>query len=70
MTHLTAVPTLGSADAARDTMGQLYARQIASAVLAKDPDERRMIVVGLGLAKVDLDRERFFAILELVLRCI
>ncbi|KAI9813768.1 MAG: hypothetical protein M1827_003558 [Pycnora praestabilis] len=70
MPHLTPTTILGGTVPERETMGQLYATQIASAIATKNPEENRMVVVGLGLGKVDTDREAFFDILELVLQCI
>jgi proteasome assembly chaperone 3 len=51
-------------------MGQLYASQIASAITAKNAEETRTLVLGLGLgteAGVEADRETFLKIIELVL---
>ncbi len=61
---------LGGADSDRDMMGQLYGTQIASAVATKNPEDTRVVVVGLGLSKIEADRETFLDIMELVLRCI
>ncbi|KAI9718882.1 MAG: hypothetical protein M1812_003766 [Candelaria pacifica] len=68
MPHLTPTTILGGTVPERETMGQLYATQIASSISTKNPDENRMIVVGLGLGKVEGDRETFFDIIELVLQ--
>ena len=54
-------------------MGQLYASQIASAITAKNPEETRTLVLGLGLGKeagVEADRETFLKLVELVLEII
>lgn len=51
-------------------MGQLYARQIGSAILTKTPNEKRPLLVGLGLASAEADRDVFFAIVDLVLQCL
>lgn len=51
-------------------MGQLYATQIASSIATKNPEENRMVVVGLGLGKIEGDRETFFDIIELALQCL
>lgn len=53
-----------------EMIGQLYARQIASAILSKTPNERRALVVGLGLLSVEADRDVFFAVVDLVLQCL
>jgi proteasome assembly chaperone 3 len=64
-THLTPKTLLGGGGEGRETLGQLYAAQIASHVSLKYPDDRRILVLGLGLNKVDLDREAFFDLLDL-----
>jgi proteasome assembly chaperone 3 len=54
-------------------LGHLYASQIANAITTKNPDENRTLVLGLGLGKdaaVEMDREAFFKIVDLVLQCI
>lgn len=75
--QLTATTLLGGTIPELDTLGQLCATQIASAIATKDPKERRMVVVGLGLEKdmamracggVDVGREGFAEIVGLVLR--
>lgn len=67
---LTATTVLGGHAPGYDTVGQLYARQIASAIATKTPNEKRLLVVGLGLDSADIDRDVFFAIIDLVLQCI
>lgn len=47
-------------------MGQLYAVQIASHIVRRDPEERRTLVVGLGIQKFKPDREAFFDVIELI----
>jgi len=49
-------------------MGQLYASQIASLITAKNGEESRSLMLGLGLAKVNLSRDTFLEILDLVTR--
>jgi proteasome assembly chaperone 3 len=70
MSRLMATSLLGGRAPGHETIGQLYARQIASAIATKTPDEKRLLVVGLGLESVEADREVFFAIIDLVLQCI
>ncbi|KAL2002503.1 hypothetical protein VTN02DRAFT_6638 [Thermoascus thermophilus] len=70
MTGLTAVSLLGGHAPGHDTIGQLYARQIASAIAMKRPSEKRLLVIGLGLETAEADRDVFFAIIDLVLQCI
>ncbi|PYI10786.1 hypothetical protein BO78DRAFT_304771 [Aspergillus sclerotiicarbonarius CBS 121057] len=68
--NLTATSLLGGRAPGHDIVGQLYARQIASAIVTKTPGEKRMLVVGLGLETADADRDVFFAIIDLVLQCL
>ena len=70
ITNLTATTLLGGHAPGQDIVGQLYARQIASAIATKAPDEKRLLVVGLGLKTANADRDVFFAIVDLVLQCI
>ncbi|OCL12915.1 hypothetical protein AOQ84DRAFT_284129 [Glonium stellatum] len=76
LSQLTATTILGGTIPEIDTLGQLCATQIASAIATKDPRERRMVVVGLGLEKdmakrtiggTQEAREGFSEILGLVL---
>ncbi|KAG9249130.1 hypothetical protein BJ878DRAFT_411316 [Calycina marina] len=64
--HLTPKTLLGAGGDQRETVGHLYATQIASTIATKNPEETRTVVVGLGLQKVDLERETFFDLLELL----
>jgi proteasome assembly chaperone 3 len=68
--HLTPKNLLGAGGEQRETMGHLYASQIASIIATRSPEEMRTIVVGLGLQKVDMDREAFFDLLELIQKII
>ena len=70
ISNLTATSVLGGRVPGQETIGQLYARQIASAIVTKSPDENRLLVVGLGLDTAEADRDVFFGIIELVLRCV
>ncbi|KAF4931268.1 hypothetical protein CGCVW01_v000496 [Colletotrichum viniferum] len=64
--HLTPKTLLGGGGDERETLGQLYAAQIASLISTRDPEDRRTLVLGLGLNKVDTEREAFFDTVELV----
>ncbi|KAI1824771.1 hypothetical protein F4861DRAFT_234702 [Xylaria intraflava] len=66
MSHLTARTLLGGGGEQREELAQLYAVQIASYLARRDSDERRTVVVGLGLQKLRPDREAFFDVLELI----
>lgn len=68
--NLTATSVLGGRVPGQETIGQLYARQIASAIVTKSPDENRLLIVGLGLDTAEADRNVFFGIIELVLQCV
>jgi proteasome assembly chaperone 3 len=65
-THLTPKTLLGGGSEERETLGQLYASQIASFLTLRDPDEKRTLLLGLGLEKVERNSEAFFDIIELV----
>jgi proteasome assembly chaperone 3 len=76
LSQLTATTVLGGMIPELDTLGQLCATQIASAIATKDPRERRMLVLGLGLEKdiakrtsggSEGAREEFAEIVNLVL---
>ncbi|KYK61557.1 hypothetical protein DCS_02699 [Drechmeria coniospora] len=64
-THLTPRTLVGGGGDDRETFGQLYAAQIASRLSLKSPDDRRILVLGLGLAKFETEREAFFDLFEL-----
>ncbi|KLU92835.1 hypothetical protein MAPG_11797 [Magnaporthiopsis poae ATCC 64411] len=64
--HLTATTLLGAGNDDRETIGHLYAAQIANFMSLKNPDEKRTLILGLGLRKAEADRETFFDVLELV----
>ncbi|EFW19100.1 conserved hypothetical protein [Coccidioides posadasii str. Silveira] len=65
-----ATTVLGGRSGELESIGHLYACQIANAIATKNPSEKRLLVVGLGLDKLDADRDIFFGIIDLVLRCI
>lgn len=65
-THLTPTTLLGAGSEDRDTLGHLYASQIASFLTLRNPEEKRTLLVALGLEKVESGREAFFDIIELV----
>jgi len=64
--HLTPKTLLGAGGEQRETIGHLYASQIASTIATRNPEETRTVLVGLGLQKVDMERETFFDLLELI----
>ena len=70
MPHLTPKTLLGGSSTERETMGQLYATQIASVIATKNPQENRTLLVGLGLSNTRANRETFFDMLDLVTSCL
>lgn len=69
--HLTPKTLLGGGGEDRETLGQLYAAQIASHLTLRNPDDRRTLVLGLGLQTFDAgSREAFFDVLELVIKAL
>jgi proteasome assembly chaperone 3 len=68
--HLTPKTLLGAGGEQRETLGHLYASQIASIIATRNPEESRTVVVGLGLQKVEMEREAFFDLLELLQKVI
>lgn len=70
MSQLTPKTLLGASNLERETIGQLYATQIASAIISRSLEERRAILVGLGLSNSEANREEFYDILDLVMQCI
>lgn len=65
-THLTPKTLFGGGSDERETLGQLYAGQIASFLSLRNPEEKRTLLLGLGLEGVESGREAFFDVLELV----
>ena len=68
--HLTPKTLLGGGGEQRESIGHLYATQIASLIATKNPEETRTVVFGFGLQKVELEREGFFDLLEMVQKVI
>lgn len=66
--HLSPKTLLGGSTLERETIGQLYATQIASSIAAKEPQENRTVVLGLGLSKVEASRTLFYDTIDLVLK--
>ncbi|KAL9008177.1 MAG: hypothetical protein Q9173_006670 [Seirophora scorigena] len=70
MTHLNPKTLLGGSNAERETIGQLYAAQIASIIATKNPHEKRTVLLGLGLSKFEVSRAVFYDTIDLVRKCI
>jgi proteasome assembly chaperone 3 len=65
-THLTPRTLLGGANEERETVGQLFAAQTASLLCLRDPEEKRSLLLGLGLEKVESNSDAFFDLMELL----
>ncbi|KZZ87534.1 hypothetical protein AAP_05617 [Ascosphaera apis ARSEF 7405] len=72
--ELTATTILGPRGSERETVGQLLAIQIASAIAMKSPDEKRSLLVGLGLELGGKGREvgaeEVAEVVDVALRCL
>ncbi|KAF8459347.1 hypothetical protein BGX38DRAFT_1247926 [Terfezia claveryi] len=67
LSYLTPTTLLGGGGAERESMGQLYVVQIATAIRMRDSSEGRTVVVGLGLdTRAGVERDNFFEVMELV----
>ena len=64
--HLTPTTLLGGGSEDRETLGQLYAAQIASYLSLRNPEDQRTLLLGMGIGKVETGREAFFDVLELI----
>ncbi|KAK4227116.1 hypothetical protein QBC38DRAFT_207163 [Podospora fimiseda] len=67
-THLTPSTLLGGGNESRDTLGHLHAGQIASQLALRDPDDKRTLLLGLGLESAEGSGDAFFDLLELVVQ--
>jgi len=70
MAHLSPKTLLGGSTSERETMGQLYAAQIASAILTRNPGEKRTVLIGLGLSNLEAKQQVFYDVIDLILRCL
>ncbi|KAM0796779.1 hypothetical protein BDR22DRAFT_503701 [Usnea florida] len=70
LAHLSPKTLLGGSTSERETIGQLYATQIASAIVTRNPEEKRTVLVGLGLSKFEARREVFYDTVDLVMKCL
>jgi proteasome assembly chaperone 3 len=68
--HLTPTTLLGGTVPERDATGQLLAVQLASIITARNKDENRMVMLGLGLKDAELERQSFLELVELVGTCL
>ena len=67
MPQLTPKPLLGASTSERETVGQLYATQIASALFTTNPQENRTLLIGLGLSKYEANRQAYYDTIDLVM---
>ena len=70
MAHLSPKTLLGGSTSERETVGQLYATQIASAIVTRNPEEKRTVLIGLGLSKFEAMRATFYDTIDLVMKCL
>lgn len=70
LSNLNASTLLGLSGSERDTLGQLLATQLASAIVTQRPEEKRVLVVGLGLKSPRLESEDYMELLEVALKCV
>lgn len=70
LAQLSPKTLLGGSTSERETLGQLYATHIASAIVTRNPDEKRTVLIGLGLTKFELSREMFYDTIDLVVQCL
>lgn len=70
MAHLSPKTLLGGSTPERETVGQLYATQIASAIVIRNPEEKRTVLIGLGLSNFEARRETFYDTMDLVMECL
>jgi proteasome assembly chaperone 3 len=68
--HISPKTLLGAGSSERETLGHMIASQIATMILRRDPEEQRTVLVGTGIAKVDLGRESWFDLLELLVKVV
>ena len=68
MPHLSPKTLLGGSKTERETVGQLYATQIASAILSRNPEEKRTLLLGLGMSKLEANREVFYDLIDLFVK--
>jgi proteasome assembly chaperone 3 len=64
--NLTPNTLLGGGTGDRDTIGHMYAAQIANHLSLQNPDSGRTLVLGLGMRDMEGGREGFVDVLELV----
>ncbi|KAI5210544.1 hypothetical protein E4T39_00072 [Aureobasidium subglaciale] len=68
--HLTATTVLGGTRGEFEVLGQTLATTVATALLMRNSEEQRMLVLGLGLEKADHGRETFDDLIGACLECL
>ena len=51
----------------RETVGQLVATQIASVIVRREPTEKRLLVMGLGLRNENIEKKEFVDLVDAIL---
>lgn len=64
--HLTPKTLLGGGGDERERVGHFFAIHIANRIVSREPNESRSMILGLGLEKIELSREAFFDMMELI----
>ena len=65
--HLTATTILGGTKPEFEVLGQTLATTVASAILMRQPEEQRMLVLGVGLDNADMGTDGFEGMIGLCL---
>ncbi|KAI5282227.1 hypothetical protein KEM54_002886 [Ascosphaera aggregata] len=68
--QLTATTMLGARGTEREVLGQLLASQLGSAIIMKTPNEKRSLILGFGLERIEADPVKVTAVIDLALRCL
>jgi proteasome assembly chaperone 3 len=68
--HLTATTVFGGTRGEFEVLGQTLATTVATALLMRNPDEQRTVVVGLGLERADQGKQAFDELVGLCLECL
>lgn len=68
--HLSPKTLLGGGGEQRESLGHLCALQIATMITTQNPEEKRTVMVGLGLAEATMSREGWFDMLDLLQKSI
>ena len=67
MAHFNPSTLLGTRSTDREMLSHGIATQIASRLTVSNPEDRRTVVLGLGLRQGEFGREQFFDVMDLTL---